>query len=300
MQLLRNSAKPKPYLLIRRTDKNIGLGSYILLNLGHIHYAVENNMIPVVDMQSYPNTYLENHEVGKVNAWELYFRQPANIGVADVKLRDCRVVDTAPAFVPCDNMDFLTNHKLVQYWQKFTRKYLVLTKEIQAHMDEVYLNITGGSEKRILGVLCRGTDYLSTKPYGHPVQPEVDDVMAKAEQVMKQYNCSYLYLATEDKGILDRFREKFGDRLLYNSAMRYGDTQDKRLSEFRFNRDRDAYLKGLEYLESLVILSRCNCLIGGRTNGSLCALMMSEGYEYQYFWNLGRYRLDDKYSILSP
>ncbi len=283
----------KSYLIIKRSDQGIGLGSYILTNLGQMHYAFKNGMTPVIDMQSYLNSYLESNEVGKCNAWEFYFKQPAGIGLSQISLRDCETIDGTPVFLPYDSMDFLTNDNLVKYWQAFTKENLKLTDEMNIHINKTMNELFVQSNDNILGVLCRGTDYINTKPYGHPVQPSVYEVIAKAEEVIKTQGCSKVFLATEDASILNVFKECFKEKLIFTNAMRYGETQGKRLTAIRFNRERDKYFKGLEYLESIVLLSRCQCMIAGRTNGSLLALLMSEGYRYMYMWNKGRYGIDD-------
>ncbi|HPG72660.1 MAG TPA: hypothetical protein PLM49_00105, partial [Bacteroidales bacterium] len=258
----------KSYLIIKRSDQGIGLGSYILTNLGQMHYAFKNGMTPVIDMQSYLNSYLESNEVGKCNAWEFYFKQPAGIGLSQISLRDCETIDGAPVFLPYDSMDFLTNDNLVKYWQAFTKENLKLTDEMNIHINKTMNELFVQSNNNILGVLCRGTDYINTKPYGHPVQPSVYEVIAKAEEVIKTQGCSKVFLATEDASILNVFKECFKEKLIFTNAMRYGETQGKRLTAIRFNRERDKYFKGLEYLESIVLLSRCQCMIAGRTNGS--------------------------------
>ena len=49
---------------------------------------------------------------------------------------------------------------------------------------------------------------------GHPVQPDILDVMDKVSDVMKKENCDAVYLATEDEMIFEKFRERFGDKLI--------------------------------------------------------------------------------------
>lgn len=44
-----------------------------------IEYALRNDYIPVVDMQNYRNQYLEDAEIGSVNAWEKFFEQPGGV-----------------------------------------------------------------------------------------------------------------------------------------------------------------------------------------------------------------------------
>ena len=48
-----------------------------------------------------------------------------------------------------------------------------------------------------------------------------------------------------------------------------------------FERENDSYYKGLEYFSSIVILSRCQALIGGNTGGS-CAAMFMNNMKYEY------------------
>lgn len=61
----------------------------------------------------------------------------------------------------------------------------------------------------------------------------------------------------------------------------------RRLQEIE--RDRDEYLRGKEYLTTIVLLSRCNCFIGSRTSGAVGVMMLSSGFEFTYLYDLGRY-----------
>jgi hypothetical protein len=41
-------------------------------------------------------------------------------------------------------------------------------------------------------------------------------------------------------------------------------------------------------------LTQCDCLISGRTSGAVAAMVIQPKYDYTYFWNLGRYGVDDE------
>ena len=84
---------------------------------------------------------------------------------------------------------------------------------MQAAVKAVYQEFPF-EEKKILGVLCRGTDYMTLRPHNHPVQPSADIVINKAKAIMREFRCDYCYLATEDESILSAFRKAFGDHLL--------------------------------------------------------------------------------------
>ncbi|MCC8192296.1 MAG: hypothetical protein LIO41_04575 [Ruminococcus sp.] len=66
----------KMIYIIRRVEK-CGFFSNYFFVLGHIIYALNNNYIPVVDMENYMTLYSEHKELhGTKNAWEYYFYQP--------------------------------------------------------------------------------------------------------------------------------------------------------------------------------------------------------------------------------
>ena len=52
------------FYVIRRSDGHAGINSQFNTNLGHVRYAVNNGWIPVIDMQNYPNAYLEETKAG--------------------------------------------------------------------------------------------------------------------------------------------------------------------------------------------------------------------------------------------
>ncbi len=74
----------KTFFVIRRASCKVGLFSHVMTNMGLLDDAVRKGYIPVIDMQNTDNTYLEPGQVGNVNAWEFYFRQPAGYGLEDI------------------------------------------------------------------------------------------------------------------------------------------------------------------------------------------------------------------------
>lgn len=80
---------------------------------------------------------------------------------------------------------------------KLYRDWVIIKDDIFEYIAEEYSKLIYG--KRVLGVLCRGTDFTELKPQGHPVQPHLKDVIAEVRKVKKELNCEYIYLATEEK-----------------------------------------------------------------------------------------------------
>jgi len=65
----------KTFYVIRRLN-NWGLMSILVMYTQYFQYAVKRNYIPVVDMCNVHNMYLNDEEIGKINAWDYFFEQP--------------------------------------------------------------------------------------------------------------------------------------------------------------------------------------------------------------------------------
>ena len=141
---------------------------------------------------------------------------------------------------------------------------------------------------RILGVLARGTDYIKIRPKGHPIQPDIDALIEKCEEMMAEYDGEYLFVATEDKDFDNKFKEKFGNRYICNERC-YIYYKEGLLADVPSENGNEIRTRGLQYLSNLNILSKCNVLIGGQTNGLVGAVLMAEGFEHLYVFDLGYY-----------
>lgn len=283
------------YCIIRRSDPVPGLASHIMTNLGQIVTALNEGYIPVIDMQFAENAFSCLNQNHMENAWELFFRQPfENQTLSDASNAEiCTLKDGIPAFMPYYSMDQLTNPNLIKLWQSAMKEYMPFSDALLQVTKKAFQSLPFEGN-RILGVLCRGTDYTTLRPHNHPVQPDADTVIAKAKDTMQQYDCAYCYLATEDDAILSRFRDAFGDRLLTSQNTYFNKEQKMLLSQTMADSPTQLFDKNVEYLTSLYLLGQCHCLLAGRTSGSVVALLLSEKpYAYTHFWNEGKYGVDD-------
>ena len=136
------------------------------------------------------------------------------------------------------------------------------------------------------------------RTYGHPIQPEIGEVIEKVREYMAAYGYEYIYLSCEEYAAVERFEAVFPGKVIINNRT-FFDNIDFKASKtgiwaYGTDRENDAYLKGLEYLSSMNLLSKCDALIGGINTGSQMAYIMNDDrYEHVYFYNLGRYGIDD-------
>ncbi|MBQ7561663.1 MAG: hypothetical protein IJS99_07520 [Synergistaceae bacterium] len=282
----RNLFSPKkfdkiPYI-IRRKDNTCGLFSYFNNILMAINYAEEHNFIPVIDMKNYPNAYLYNDEVKHVNSWEYYFEQPSNISLDDAL--SCRKY-----IIGRDSILYYKKYLSVERMHELCKKYIRFKPSVLEKLAILQEKTQG---KRILGVKIRGTDLIAHKPKGHYVPPTAEQAITKVQTVMQEKNFDIIYLATEDKNIMEKFKAAFGDKLILPECdyLDYDYNSKGDLAEYNTNRPNDKYLRGLEYLVSILFISKCcQGFIASRSNGTEGAIFLSEGFEYLYVFDLGRY-----------
>ena len=137
----------------------------------------------------------------------------------------------------------------------------------------------------------RGTDYLVRKLKGRPIPPPVEFAESTVNAKLKEWKCNKIFLATEDKKILEPFQKTFGYRcvILDREYVDYNSLKDRFVSVCRINRENDHYLQGKDYVTQIVLLSMCNSLVGARCSGNTTAMLLNEKYEHTYFFNVGRY-----------
>lgn len=182
------------------------------------------------------------------------------------------------------------NEEELEYWKGVAKDCLIVNADIAAQARQMADSLFSG--KKILGVLARGTDYINAKPYNHPIQPTPEQLMEKIDTVMELSRCDKIYLATEDKGFYERFKEKYGDRLIAVEARRYETLGKENINVVRKAEEKDGYTMGKDYLITILLLSRCHCLVAGNTSGTIGALLLNKSYEYKYIFDLGVYGID--------
>ncbi len=264
----------KTFLEIRLTGP-AGWGYIFEVVSKNIFYASQMGYIPVVNMMSDWNLYLEEDEVGKVNAWDKFFEQPAGYGMDD--LLKSKYVLIAPQEQP------------KKYYNRDFYKKLVMKPRLK-EMFQSYMEVFQ-ARGRALGVLFRGTDYANLKPYNHFVQPSLEMMLEAVEEKWKEWGgFDSIYLCTEVEEATQAFTDRFGDKVFYYPQIRYSEQYSDYLGNQRFQRKEDAFYRGADYWILLNALAKCDSLVAGNCGGTSTVLHMNRGaYKNRYIFDLGRY-----------
>ena len=213
------------------------------------------------------------------NLWEWYFEQPFKT----IDEEKCSInAFQRPNIFLYPEWSYSYDKTYVNLFGYLYKEFVKLNFKTEQYINQEKKEIL--QHGRMLGVLCRGTDYLSLAPKGHPVQPSEEEIVETVRKVMNNGYDS-IYLATEDSRYKKLLERNFKKELIYTNKSNYYDktfyeNKCQLIGDVHFDRENDDYLKGLEYLSSLKILSECSGFVGGNCGGTQAAI----------FFNGGRYK----------
>ena len=278
----------KTYLVIRPQSDTEGLLSSYYYVVSYINWGQERGYICYVDFDSELCQYHIKRSInGTTNAWEYYFEQPNKELNRKLISEKKNVLYSGWRFckqIPIIKKDLETVRSETNL--KITREKLKVKPYILEIVKEKICSKFNG--KSVLGVYIRGTDYVSLKPSGHPIQPNIEDVIVKIKEFLSKYEIDYIFIVTEDKNYYDKISGIFKDKIISSNKETFWDYKPGNYISNSFKND--PYERGLEYLVKMIMLTECDYLISSITNGSLFSYGLKEDEYIDSFWfNLGFY-----------
>ncbi len=250
-----------------------------------IIWCVELGYIPVILINPNNPKYYTN----SLSLWDMYYKQPLD-SIEGYTLCNCTCPIITSPIRP--NFSDIFDQKKVAFWHEILEHYVVYSQDVKQYFDKEYNELI--NHKSVVACVLRSTDYVKTRPIGHPIQPSLEEVFAKIYEVMELFGAEYIYLATEDYMIAEAFKKEFPSRVIENKRRYYNEVFDEeqleRVSEVHFNRENDDYLKMLEYMSSINLVSKCDFLVTGLNGGSEMAIYRNGNrYQYAYVFDKGVY-----------
>ena len=189
---------------------------------------------------------------------------------------------------PRPNDDILTDSVKVKFWHNLANKFMPIKHNIMKLSNKIMKKLFNKSNN-ILGVLIRGTDYISIKPKLHPIQPTIDMVISDVRQMDIKNNYDYIFFTTEDEKIRKKFIKEFSDKIkeLHSFSIRYNYNSSKYLN---FNSEIYGNIQfNKQYLLNIIILSKCLDLVTSRCSGASGIVVLSKGFRFMKIYDLGVY-----------
>lgn len=245
--------------------KGGGFFSIISSVLSRIQEAELLGFIPVVNMQDYPSTYSENHQVNATNnAWEYYFQPLSGINLNEIPKSQQVICDGAHPLGATTNISQDPN--LFEIWQKYIKLNVETTNYLTRTKQQLGVNLSS-----CLGVHFRGQE-MRTAP-GHPFPPTLRQIDRAIVAALDQNDFSEIFVVTEAEQYLEYFKRRYGRRIIHTNSYR-GKYQN---AYEIYPRENHRYLLGLEILSDTLCLSECGGLVGGDSNVTEAARLLNQG-----------------------
>ncbi len=284
------------YVMVPEPDNGLFyFMNYVIRQMAHVQ---SEGFTPFVDMQYHRSLYLKDEEVGSCNAWEYYFENLSDFPLSEI-YQSADVIIASNDMNSFPNAGF-RNTQRASLYSKFIHEKTELLERLEQQKQHVF-----GEKERVLGVICRGTDYANAfRPYAHPIPLDAFELCEIASQYMTAHQYEYIYLATEDHDVLDVFRTRFGSKVLSCQQQRFSDKGSRKLAELvrdvRDNNEADARQLGEEYYFSIALLACCDSIIGTHCAGMRAAITLN-GCRYRLVrvFHKGKYGLNDASSLIA-
>jgi hypothetical protein len=201
------------------------------------------------------------------NVWDYYFKQPFNFSSEEVagaiKIKDVWFEGNL-SIPPRLTQD------VIQDSGEIIKTYIHLKSHVQEKIEQFLERNTQPSDK-ILAVHKRGTDHICDAP------------LLNTQTYLKcidEYIDSYdkLLLCTDEEYIIDEFKQRYGDKLIYYSSIRA--TENNNIGIHQSVGLLDPYKMGEDVIIETYLMSRSDFLIKTVSNVSNAALLINPSLKY--------------------
>jgi hypothetical protein len=282
------------YFIIRRRPPGAGLLSNVNHVIQGLVRAKELGLVPIVDMERYPNSYSQiNGVFGKKNAWEYFFNPVSNVSLNEANHSKLYVYSAGERILQSHwlsdkSQSFIVNTHKLTYLNDIVNEHISLAEwclVLKARIKD----FLSWSPEETLGVFLRH-DHLTNKPLYHPRQPEIESLIEATENKLRTGSFRYLFVATENKD----FRNYLATRLKIETKSDFTDPIFLReivaKDTFNLGEIPIPVLKLAGYLVQTYLFSEVKTCVSSIANGSTFSFILNGGkYENPTIFNLGVY-----------
>lgn len=268
----------KTFYVIRLAPPAAGFLANYNYVLGYMRYAFSQGWIPVIDMENYATLYQEDIAIdGTRNVWEYFFEQPwdektqKRYDLSEVYKSKNVVLGKADD----QSMFSLSTDSDEIIWRNEMAKLVPFNEKTQQHISKYADEILKGRGS-FIGMPIRGGD-LKKRVIGHSKQPEVSEMFEILKGKNEEWKMDSVFISTEDESIIKAAQNEIRDVFWIERKRITSEQAGKTTNSVIFGQNNMKYQSLLSYLTEISILSKCDSLIGTRTNGTIVAAIWNGG-----------------------
>ena len=269
----------KRFYVIEETGRGYGFFAEVHALLAKLAFADLFGLTPIVSWGKEFLYYGENKE--DINAFEMYFKQPASYDLKDIKYSRFvtfskitqgvwieqnleKGVDISPAYE--------------KTMGEIYKKYISFNDDIQSKVTKESSSLL--NNKKTLGVHFRGTDFQMNYD-NHPVAVAIEQEFEAIDKALELHGFEQIFLATDEIKAVDRFKEKYGDKIVWYADVFRGEGNVS-VAFSKSDRENHHYRLGYEVIRDMYTLSLCAGFIAGISQVSICARIAKRARDEEY------------------
>jgi TPR repeat protein len=205
----------------------------------------------LVDMENHFSELQDYGGLGRYNPWDYFFKPISSLTLEKAYSRMGVIISA---------------------WKPVNKVRADIKPEvsdiISTKIDQELWRFEG--RKKIIGLVCRGTDYISAQPYGHEVPLDEYELIEVVAERMKTLGFTDVYVNTEDQNAYDAFVNHFGSRAFAIDQKRFkkGSKLNTAWFEGKEANDFEKLLQGERYLVATCLTTVCDSAIVTSGSGS--------------------------------
>ena len=271
----------RPICLITAGGPNDGLFACVRWMLDGLFFCKTYSFFPVIRFPD-SSLYKDNLHSINDNVFDCYFDQPINY--KEFMLNEYSYIKYSGrnrllAESLNDGVNYEYKHEYVETMSEIWKEYVKFNVKIE---NEIFENKECLLiDDSVLGVHIRGTDFKANYK-GHPKYIPTKDYIKQIDEALKNNMFKKIYLATDDKDILEEFEKHYdSNSLIYNSKIRRV-SGNKGIHTSNENR----YEAGIGAIIDMAILSYCGGLISGLSQLGLISRIYKNSRGDKYLYDL--------------
>lgn len=268
----------KTVCLIKAGGKADGFFACVRWALDGIYFCDTFGFVPYIIFDE-KSLYKDSSMPANMNPFMYFFDEPYEADIKHVHYINYNARNRLFAERLNGGINYSVTREYIEVMGALMKKYLhfnsATLSKINEELDERKIDAS------LLGVHIRGTDYKANYK-NHPKYIEPKEYYPLIDAAMKKYGFSGIFLATDDKDILDEFMIHYGKekvRCATNASRSSG------LSGIHTAGMASPYKVGLEVIYDMCSLAKCGGIISGMSQVGVCARIYKNSIDESFLYD---------------
>lgn len=277
----------KTFYVLRMDNPCVGILSAYLVFLDELQKVDEKGYVPVYDFK---NTFLpllqDQENAYHENAWDYYFESLHGCSKLNEVYQSRNVILGWNNWSMPNRINWMEKilcEDEVKRFNALAIKYMDFHPDIKKRANAFLSKIPTG--KKVLGIALRANflrgELVGEKIFdGHPRQKTLEETIDIVNDILRLWQCDYIFISVEDREWLEKLKEEFAGKCFWLERELIHSFKDGKPitdAESRLCELKNITVKkrNFDYLTEIYILAQCDGLFGSLSSGMTVAQILN-------------------------